>query len=251
VHQLQGKVAVITGAASGIGLGIARRFAAQGMSLVLADVDAERLATEADALGAGGSHVLAIPTDVGDAHAVERLAKASFGAHGRVDVLVNNAGVLAGGYSWELPLAEWQRVLQVNLWGVIHGIHSFVPRLLEQDHPSHVVNIGSMASVVPVPRIGPYNVAKHGLLALSEGLAAELVAAGRPDIAVTLVMPGRVGSRLGGGEPDPAVMDPDDLGDIVVQVLHERPLFRFTHPERVAEVERRFERILAAGEVPS
>lgn len=244
VEDLTGRVAVVTGAAGGIGLGIARGFGRQGMTLVLADVDEERLARETAALVAAGVDAVAVPTDVADADAVQRLADTAYDRHGRVHVLVNNAGILAGGNSWELPLADWQRVLQVNLWGVLHGLHHFVPRMLDQQEPTHVLTIGSMASVVPVPRIGPYNVAKHGLLALMEGLSAELALAGRDDMAVTLVMPGRVASQLGGGAPDPAVMDPDALGDQVVQLLHDRPLFHFSHPERLPEVRRRFDRIL-------
>lgn len=244
MQDLQGKTAVITGAASGIGLGVARAFAAEGMRLVLADIDADRLDSETSALRAAGAEAHAVPTDVGDAGAVEHLADEAYRLYGGVHVLLNNAGVIARGNCWELPLADWERVLRVNLWGVIHGIRSFVPRMLEQGGEAHVLNMGSMASVVPVPTIGPYNVAKHGLLALTEGLAAELAAIDRNDIGVTLIMPGRVASRLGGGEPDPSVMPPEELGAAVVQALRDRSLFCFTHPERVPAVVARFARIV-------
>jgi NAD(P)-dependent dehydrogenase (short-subunit alcohol dehydrogenase family) len=244
VQDLQGKTAVITGAASGIGLGIARTFATEGMRLVVADVDADRLDREAAALTAMGTDVRTVATDVADPDAVERLADEAYTNNGAVHVLVNNAGVIVRGSTWEIPLAEWERVLRVNLWGVIYGIHSFLPRMLAQGEDAHIINMGSMASVVPVPTIGPYNVAKHGLLALTEGLAAELAAIDRQDIGVTLVMPGRVASRLAGGEADPTVMDPEELGSAVVHALRDRPLFCFTHPERVAEVAARFWRIL-------
>ncbi|TML64348.1 MAG: SDR family NAD(P)-dependent oxidoreductase [Actinobacteria bacterium] len=244
MQDLQGKTAVITGAASGIGLGVAHAFASEGMRLVLADIDADRLDHEATELRAGGADVRAVPTDVGDAGAVVRLARESYDHYGRVHVLLNNAGVIASGNCWELPLDDWERVLRVNLWGVIHGIRSFLPRMLDQGEEAHILNMGSMASVVPVPTIGPYNVAKHGLLALTEGLAAELSAIHRTDIGVTLVMPGRVASRLGGGEPDPSVMDPEALGAAVVDALRKRPLFCFTHAERIPEVVARFERIV-------
>ena len=244
VQDLQGKTAVITGAASGIGLGIARTFATEGMRLVVADVDADRLDREAAALTAMGTDVRTVATDVADPDAVERLADEAYTNNGAVHVLVNNAGVIVRGSTWEIPLAEWERVLRVNLWGVIYGIHSFLPRMLAQGEDAHIINMGSMASVVPVPTIGPYNVAKHGLLALTEGLAAELAAIDRQDIGVTLVMPGRVASRLAGGDTDPTVMDPEELGSAVVHALRDRPLFCFTHPERVGEVAARFSRIL-------
>jgi NAD(P)-dependent dehydrogenase (short-subunit alcohol dehydrogenase family) len=243
MQELHDKVAVVTGAASGIGLGIARSFLAAGMRLVLADIDEERLTDEARVMEQAGAGVLVVPTDVGDPGAVEALADAAFARHGAVHVLVNNAGILASGRTWEIPLSDWHRVLDVNLWGAIHGVRTFVPRMLDQGAPAHILNMGSMASVTPVPGIGPYNVAKHGLLALTEGLASELAAIDA-DIAVTLVMPGRVGSRLGGGEPDPTVMSADELGEAMVEVLHERPAFYFSHPDRVEAVRQRFARIV-------
>ena len=244
MQDLDGKTAVITGAASGIGLGLARTFTEHGMRVVLADIDADRLDHEAAVLTATGADVRTVATDVGDPGAVERLADEAYASYGAVHVLVNNAGVITAGNTWEVPLADWERVIRVNLWGVIYGIHSFLPRMLAQGEEAHIVNMGSMASVIPVQTIAPYNVAKHGLLALTEGLSTELAAVGRADIGVTLVMPGRVASRLGGGEADPSAMDPDELGAAVVRALRDRPLFCFTHPERIPEVEARFARIL-------
>lgn len=244
MQELAGKVAVVTGAASGIGLGITRAFSGEGMRVVAADVDVTRLDDEVGQLRASGADVIGWPADVGDPAAVEDLAEQTYRRFRAVHVLVNNAGVIAGGNCWEIPLAEWERVVRVNLWGVIHGIRSFIPRMLAQEGEGHVVNVGSMASVVPVPTIGPYNVSKHGVLALTEGLAAELAAANGHDIGVTLVMPGRVASRLGGGEPDPTAMDPDEVGNAVVQAVRSRQLFCFTHPERLPEVVARFDRII-------
>jgi NAD(P)-dependent dehydrogenase (short-subunit alcohol dehydrogenase family) len=209
VRELRDRVAVVTGAASGIGRGIADAFAGEGMRLVLADVDGAALAREAARIATAGAEVEAVVTDVGDAAAVEALGRAATARFGDVHLICNNAGIIRPGRSWELPLEDWERVLRVNLLGVVHGVRTFVPLLLEagagggdEGHvvnlasagggdEGHVVNVASMAAVVPVPGLGPYNAAKHGVLALSECLHAELAATGAP-IGVTVVMPGRV-----------------------------------------------------------
>jgi NAD(P)-dependent dehydrogenase (short-subunit alcohol dehydrogenase family) len=264
-------VAVVTGAAGGIGLGIARALADAGTKLVLADVEERALARRAAALRTGGAEVEALATDVGDAAAVEALARATLTRFGAVHLIVNNAGIIRPGRSWELPLADWERVIQVNLLGVVHGVRTFVPLLLDaagRGEEGHVVNVASMAAVVPVPWIGPYNVAKHGVLALSETLQAELAATGAP-VGVTVVMPGRVRTRLGlppaddapdghapdddapADEPEPGVLEPDEVGRQVVEAVRAGRLHLFTHPERIPEVEARFARITGAGTQPS
>ena len=128
-----------------------------------------------------------------------RLAELTMERFGRVDLLCNNAGVVSGGRTWEIPLGDWDRVLDVNLWGAIHCIHSFVPLMVGNESGGHVVNVASMAAVTPVPGIAPYNVSKHGLLALSETLQADLQAAGS-SVGVTVVMPGRVATSLGSAQ---------------------------------------------------
>jgi NAD(P)-dependent dehydrogenase (short-subunit alcohol dehydrogenase family) len=249
-----GKVAVVTGAASGIGLGIAEALAAAGARLVLADRDERRLILHADRLRSGGADVIAVPTDVAVQASVDALAARCFDAFGGVHLLCNNAGVIATGRSWEIPLDAWDHVLGVNLWGVIHGLRAFVPMLLTTDGPGHIVNVASMAAVCPVPGIAPYNVSKHGVLALSETLQAELDQAGA-DIGVTVVMPGRVATALGQpverddgppSAPEPGVMSPDEVGRMVVQAVRDRRRFLFTHLERIAEVEHRFATILTS-----
>jgi NAD(P)-dependent dehydrogenase (short-subunit alcohol dehydrogenase family) len=256
MEHLEGKVAVVTGAASGIGLGIAEAFAAAGMKLVLADLDTPRLLAQRARLVAEGHDVVAVVTDVGDPDQVEALAAAAVDAFDDVHVICNNAGIVRSGRVWELPLEDWELVLRVNLLGVVHGVRTFVPRFLASGHDGHVVNVASMAAVTPVPGIAPYNVAKHGVLALSETLHAELAAAGAP-IGVTLVMPGRVRSRLGRspGDPDvaptdappePGLLEPEEVGAQVVAAMRADQLHLFTHPERKAEVERRFARIVDA-----
>ena len=255
MRDLHGRVAVVTGAASGIGLGIAEAFAAEGMRLVLADVDSNRLAHEAERLRSSGCELETAPTDVGDAAAVQSLADVTMARFGAVHVVCNNAGIIRPGRTWELPLEDWNAVLRVNLLGVVHGVRSFVPLLLASGEEGHVVNVASMAAVVPVPGIGPYNVSKHGVLALSETLHAELQAAGAP-VGVSVVMPGRVRSRLGRtpGSPDdpelsgpaePGVIEPAEVGRQVVDAVREGRLHVFTHPERLDEVRARFARITA------
>jgi NAD(P)-dependent dehydrogenase (short-subunit alcohol dehydrogenase family) len=254
VQTLKDRVAVVTGAASGIGLGIAEAFAAEGMKVMLADVDGTRLGREERRLAASGAEVASSVVDVGDSAQVDALAAAVLARFGGIHVVCNNAGIIRPGRTWELPLADWEEVLRVNLLGVVHGVRSFVPLLLAAGEAGHVVNVASMAAVVPVVGIGPYNVAKHGVLALSEILQAELAAAGAP-IGVTVVMPGRVRTRLGRepGSPDPqppgmaplqsGEIDPAEVGTQVVDAVRRDRLYLFTHPERVADAVARFARI--------
>jgi NAD(P)-dependent dehydrogenase (short-subunit alcohol dehydrogenase family) len=249
MEELRDRVAVVTGAASGIGLGIAAALVAEGMRVVMADVDSRRLDREVDALGA---NVHGVVCDVGDPEAVEHLARETLDRFEAVHLICNNAGIIRSGRSWELSLDDWNDVLRVNLLGTLHGIRTFVPLLLASEEEGHVVNVASMAAVVPVRGIGPYNVAKHGVLALTDTLAMELRDAGA-SIGVSLVMPGRVPSRLGRPPEDPhePADDPDEPGllpasevgrRVVDAVRHNEP-YVFTHPERIAEVERRFARI--------
>jgi len=257
VQTLKDRVAVVTGAASGIGLGIAEAFVAQGMMVMLADVDEPRLAREERRLAASGATVATSVVDVGDSSQVDGLAAAVLARFGGIHVVCNNAGIIRPGRTWELPLADWEAVLRVNLLGVVHGVRTFVPLLLAGGEAGHVVNVASMAAVVPVAGIGPYNVAKHGVLALSEVLQAELVAAGAP-IGVTVVMPGRVRTRLGGSpdhpDPEPSRVAPLQPGEIdaaevgaqVVDAIRGDRLYLFTQPDRVAEAVARFARITDA-----
>jgi NAD(P)-dependent dehydrogenase (short-subunit alcohol dehydrogenase family) len=252
MQELSGRVAVVTGAASGIGLGIAQAFAAEGMKVVMADVDRARLEREVAAIGDDRAH--GVVCNVADPHAVETLADETLQRFEAIHLICNNAGIMRSGRVWELALDDWEAVLGVNLMGVLHGIRTFVPRILEVGTEGHVVNVASMAAVVPVPGIGPYNVAKHGVLALSETLALELSDLGAP-ISVTVVLPGRVPSRLGRSpdEPDapkPAGLDPDmlapeEVGRMVVDAVRTDRPYLFTHPERIPEVKARFARITA------
>jgi len=253
MQELVDKVAVVTGAASGIGLGIAEACVAAGMKVMLADVDERRLDEQRSRLEAEGAEVASAFADVGDPAQVEALADAVTSRFGAVHVVCNNAGIIRRGRSWELSLEDWDAVMRVNLMGVVHGLRTFVPRLLAQGGEGHVVNVASMAGVVPVLEIAPYDVSKAGVVALSEVLQGELRAAGAP-VGVTVVMPGRVRTRLGmspdqpGEAPDetlgaPGVIDPIDVGHQVVDAIRTGQLHLFTHPERVADAEARFDRI--------
>src|SRR3954449_6626026 len=198
MKDLKGKVAVVTGAASGIGNAVATRFAQEGMKVVLADIEEGPLADAEKALAETGANVLAVPTDVTKGDQMDTLAQKTFDAFGTVHVIHNNAGVATGGMMWTLTEADWQWVLGVNLWGVIHGVRVFVPRMVEQAE-GHVVNTASRAGLTSAPMMGPYNVSKHGVVTLSETLAAELALHGSP-VKVSVLCPGWVNTRINEAE---------------------------------------------------
>jgi len=195
MEQFEGRVAVVTGAASGIGLALAARLGALGTRVVVADVEAEALERAVASLRARGVDAIGVPTDVRCAASVAALAERAIAAYGAVHVLCNNAGVFAGGLSWEVPVEDWDWVLGVNLWGVIHGIRSFLPLLLANGEEGHVVNTASMAAVTSLPFAAPYVVSKHAVLALSESLHHELALRGSK-IGVSALCPEAVATRI-------------------------------------------------------
>ena len=170
MEDLTDRVAVVTGAASGIGLAICEAFVREGMRVVMADVNEEGVRTHADRLNQVGDQVHAVAADVRDPEAVEAVGRAVMDRFGKLHVAVNNAGVVSRGLSWELPLEDWHRVIDVDLWGVIHGVRTFVPLILSTREEGHVVNVASMAAVLALDRLGPYTVAKHGVLGLTDVL---------------------------------------------------------------------------------
>jgi len=195
MKDLGGRVAVITGAASGLGVGLAKAFASRGMKLVLADIDERGVAAVAEAFRDDGIDAVGVAADVRDGASVEALADAAWSAFGAAHVVCNNAGVFTVGPQWEATEAQWRWVLDVNVMGVVHGVRSFVPRLIEQGDGGHIVNTASVGGLVATPLIGPYGASKHAVVGLSKGLRADLALLEAP-IGVTVVCPGAMSTAI-------------------------------------------------------
>jgi NAD(P)-dependent dehydrogenase (short-subunit alcohol dehydrogenase family) len=195
MKQFRDRVAVVTGAASGIGLALVERFAAEGMKVVMADIEAPALAEAAAAVRRTGAAVVATEVDVSRPDHVERLARETYDAFGAAHVLCNNAGVAVIGAVHECSLADWQWVINVNLWGVIHGVRAFVPRMLAGGDEGHIVNTASMAGLTTAPFMSVYDVTKHGVVALSEAMYKEFAATGAP-LGVSVVCPGLIDTNI-------------------------------------------------------
>ncbi len=189
------RTAVITGAASGIGLELARRAAAEGMQLVLADIEGEKLKAAVAELGLPAERCSLHTADVSHEDEIAALADAAFERFGGVHLLCNNAGVGHSRVAWEYTRADWEWVLGVNLWSVIHGISHFVPRMLKQAEESHVVNTSSVAGLLSTPGMAAYNVSKHGVVTLSETLYLEL-AAQQARVGVSVLCPAWVPTAI-------------------------------------------------------
>jgi NAD(P)-dependent dehydrogenase (short-subunit alcohol dehydrogenase family) len=280
MDSFAGKVAVVTGGASGIGLALARRFAAEGMRVVVADVEAEALAGAAKDLAAefGVGNVLHRVTDVGDPEAVDALAAATFDRFGAAHVLCNNAGVGIGGLSWTIPADRWRWIVDVNLLGVVNGIRSFVPRMIEQGE-GHVVNTASVAGIVTSPVMSPYVATKHAVVGLTESLYLDLQMVGAP-VGASVLCPEWVQTRIFESErnrPDgvsatsfPGLadaaepeaqdgassmletlvgggIDPADVADQVLTAIVEQRFWIFTHATSVEAAARRHRAIEADG----
>ena len=272
MRDLAGKVAVVTGAASGIGRALTERFARAGMKIVLADVEDGALTKAAGELTAAGATTLAVRTDVSREDEVEALARRAYEQFGAVHVLCNNAGVAAAGPIWEHSLEDWRWVLGVNLWGVVHGVRSFVPRMLEAKTPGHIVNTASVAGLTSAPGLGVYNVSKHSVVTLSETLAKDLAMAGAP-IKVSVLCPGFVNTRIldssrnrpaafGAERPRPAELEPvirsliaagmppAEVAQHVLRAVEEERFYVLTHPDFTAQVKERC-RDIVEGRTPT
>ena len=273
--SFRGKTAVITGAGSGIGRALAFEGAARGMNLVLADVNADDLAAVARSLS-DRTEVRTFRCDVSRAEAVEALAAFSFDAFGKVHLLCNNAGVGAPPERlWETRLEDWEWVLGVNLWGVVHGVKSFVPRMLAQNEPAHVLNTASIAGLISNSRLNAYGVSKHAVVALSETLHLDLREGNAP-IGVSVLCPAWVKTRIHeaqrnreGAQVDPATLDPAtqaavalttkavaaglgpaELATLSFEAVRDGVFYILTHPPYEAFIDKRF-RTISSGQAPT
>ena len=255
-----GGVAVVTGAGAGIGEGLARHASRLGMTVVLADIDGDAVTRLRDELIASGGTAVAERCDVRDAEAVAGLAERTYHQIGPVRLLINNAGVEQFGYLWDTPVANWQRVLDVNVSGVFNGVRAFLPRMIDAKTPAWVWNLSSVGGVAVVPLQAPYIVSKHAVLALTECLELEVQHAGHSHIRVQAVLPGAVASNIfesAGGVTDgdvraaesqrlamldikAAAMDPLAAAEVVFDQAAEGRFYLLTQPDYVgsAMVER-------------
>jgi len=275
MKEFRDKVAVITGAASGIGRGLAERCAHEGMKVVLADIEEQPLTQTAHELQANGAAVLAVVTDVAKSTDVENLAHQSLSTFGGVHLLCNNAGVVSSTWLWKHTIADWEWIIGVNLWGVIHGLHIFVPIMLEQDVDCHIVNTASLSGLTALPATGSsiYNMTKHAVVSLSETLYLELEQIGAK-VKVSVLCPGGVRTRLGdharnrptdlpkrpdateAGPLDTELgrkffqrageesLSPSQVADVVFTAIRDEQFYILTHPAYNKVIRRRMEDIL-------
>jgi NAD(P)-dependent dehydrogenase (short-subunit alcohol dehydrogenase family) len=274
MREFAGKVAVVTGAASGIGLGLATRFAQEGMKVVMADVEEPVLDAAVTRLRQQEYDVLGVATDVSSGASVEALRDKALAAYGKVHVLCNNAGVGGRGAAteiWGATEKDWQWALGVNLWGVIHGVRTFLPVMLAQDEDGHVINTASVAGIVPGTRV--YSVTKHGVVALTEALFYDLRDAGSR-LHCSVLCPGVINTNImysNRNRPealsdDPATrdltpdgkaradrikhlaetqgMEPSQLADIVFNAIRDEQFWILTHDDYDGNVRARMEGIL-------
>lgn len=263
MKDLQGRVAVVTGAGSGIGRAVAVRLSDAGMKVVLADIEQKALDEAVGELRAKGRPVLGVKCDVSERDAVVALADAAVAEFGAVHVVHNNAGVVRGGAIAEIPAATWEWVLGVDLWSVIWGCEIFLP-LIRRAGEGHIVNTASVAGVQAAPDIAPYNVAKSGVIALTETLQMELTARNEP-ISASVLVPGAVNTRIVFSDRNqPGVlaatalseeerrfqeragtrlasegMDPAAVADMVHDAILERKFWILTHPDWIDVLARR------------
>ena len=272
MREAAGRVAVVTGGAAGIGLALARRLAAEGMRIVLGDIEAGPLKLAVDDMTSTGAEVLGVVTDVSDRASVEALRDAALERFGAVHLVHNNAGIGLGGPIWEITEEDWRWILGVNLWGVIHGVATFTPLLLEQGE-GHIVNTASIAGLIVAPFLGPYNATKQAVVAISETLFKDLQTVAAP-VGVSVLCPGFVQTRIAESErnrpewaPDRDVegaeelrgvvqdmvdggIAPTTVADRVIDAVRTNTFYILTHPELDGAITTRFEDIVQ-GRAPS
>lgn len=270
MQEFTDRIAVVTGAAGGIGLGLTRKCLDQGMHVVMADIDETRLAEVARQLRQDSSLVTVVPTDVSDRASISRLVDVVEGLELEIALVFNNAGVASSGdlgQLWNATHDDWQKLIDVNLWGVINGCMGFLPILMQQSSPSRIVNVASIAGVITAPALAIYTMTKHAVVSLGESLDQQLQAA-EASVAVSTVCPGFVRTHLtdglslegsDGGDVSPTMRenltwfeervrdgtDPAELADRVFEgITHERR-YIFTHSGFRDAVVERFDTILA------
>ena len=261
MDEFEGRVAVVTGAASGIGLATATRFAQEGMRVVLADIERAPLEAVVSKLQAQGHEVRGVPTDVSQWDAIQHLADETLNAFGQVNVVHNNAGVVRAGRLAELSIADWEWVLGVDLWSVIYGVKAFLP-LIREAGEGHIINTSSSSGLQSAPEIGPYNVAKFGVVALSETLQFELLADNSP-IGASVLCPGAIATRITESErnrPDAAAetetnerfrtfaskmvgdgLSPESVSEQIVHAIRNQEFWILTHPDWIDVLRKRVE----------
>jgi len=273
LNEFKGKVAVITGAAAGIGRGLAEKSVERGMKVVLSDVEDEALKQTESYLRSKGGEIFAVVADVSKAEQVQNLAEKAISRYGTVDLLCNNAGVSDGGLLKEHTLADWQWVLGVNLWGVIHGIHYFLPHMMKKNTDCHILNTASIEGLWSRIGSGGYQATKHAIVAMSEVLKMEL-AVEKSKVGVSVLCPGGVNTRIiesGRNRPaelqnPPVTLTPEQLkmlevvkqlfaasmsplvvADITFDAIAQDKFYIFTHPELKPMVEARHQSIINDG----
>jgi NAD(P)-dependent dehydrogenase (short-subunit alcohol dehydrogenase family) len=241
IEDLTGLAAVVTGAASGIGLAATEAFVAAGMRVLMLDRDEANLTEHAARLTADGADVRPLVVDVTDPDAVEGAAAYAVEQFGALNVAMNNAGIVLGGNTWEISLEDWHRLIDINLFGVVHGIRAFVPRIIASGAPGWVVNTASMAAVRAVPGISPYTASKHAVLGISDVMRKELVKAELP-IGVSVVMPGGINTGMNPIGTVPA----SQVAANIVDAIRRGRDYVFTDDHSAEEVAGRLGAIIAA-----